>query len=790
MLATLAGTTAASVGTAVADLRLAVEERPAVQHGPAAPPPAQRWLTAAVRTDGAVERIRRQGRSKAFTKPINPSRMKRVTYRFFNDDPVDGSDAFPDLLGHQRYADHAVQLLRDVREQSESGVLALIGPWGSGKSSVLKMVLRRLREAQPASWSVAELNPWLYSDLDSLTAALFSEIRTALPKGARWSVARETIRDFGVSVSPLGKVGSLFGFDLSDAVKGVAERIGGDTSTSAAKTAAAEALREVDRPVLVVMDDLDRLTPDELLLVFKLVRLVGNLPNVYYLISFDERTLLDVLGRSALVGGERHRASEFLEKIVQVRLDLPVFRERDASKLVERCLAALLGKLQLSLTAAEEQRFARAYVNYLQDRLLTPRAVKRLFGQVAASLGTLAGEVDLVDFLLVTFLRTSEPGVYRFLGRHRAELTGSGFASALARRRQQPDELAEVWRARLRKAGVAEGNLDGILSLLASLFPGLAHQLGGSTSEPPEERRGIGSSDYFDRYVVFGVPDDDLPEAVLTTALAQLGSGAPGVEADELWLRFQNDTQRIARRIRLRLRAGGSLPVRQLLIGMAELFASLPVQSQELLSPRFSVVIIAQDLFRTLEADERVEVLDQMAASASGAELAALVLGDAIEPSSTGPAFAQESDEWVVAAHTAVLTRLEQHLTAAGGRPAGELSDLDTSLIWRWRRLDGSTARRWVRQRLDDGTWDLLPFLTELLPAPRAPWSTIDADVLESLDTLVDRAEVQALCDRTEVPDDDSASAQLLHALSRTLLAEAGQASGPTDNPTATDHEV
>jgi hypothetical protein len=31
----------------------------------------------------------------------------------------------------------------------------------------------------------------------------------------------------------------------------------------------------------VILDDLDRLAPDELLLVFKLVRLLGRLPNIY-----------------------------------------------------------------------------------------------------------------------------------------------------------------------------------------------------------------------------------------------------------------------------------------------------------------------------------------------------------------------------------------------------------------------------------------------------------------------------------------------------------------------------
>jgi predicted KAP-like P-loop ATPase len=75
-------------------------------------------------------------------------------------------------------------------------------------------------------------------------------------------------------------------------------------------------------PVLVVLDDLDRLTPDELPLVFKLVRLVGRLPNVYYLLRYDERTLLDVLRRTDLVGDDEARGRDHLEKMVQVRLDL------------------------------------------------------------------------------------------------------------------------------------------------------------------------------------------------------------------------------------------------------------------------------------------------------------------------------------------------------------------------------------------------------------------------------------------------------------------------------------
>lgn len=82
------------------------------------------------------------------------------------DDPIDGSHEHPDRLDRGKYAVQLLPLLERVRAQSESSVLAMIGPWGSGKSSVLAMMMRELR--QDDTWLVAEFNPWAYSDIESL----------------------------------------------------------------------------------------------------------------------------------------------------------------------------------------------------------------------------------------------------------------------------------------------------------------------------------------------------------------------------------------------------------------------------------------------------------------------------------------------------------------------------------------------------------------------------------------------------------------------------------------------
>ncbi|MFF2999430.1 hypothetical protein ACFVTC_33495 [Streptomyces sp. NPDC057950] len=52
-------------------------------------------------------------------------------------------------------------------------------------------------------------------------------------------------------------------------------------------------------------------------------------------------------------------------------------------------------------------------------------------------------------------------------------------------------------------------------------------------------RHGI---DRFGRFMVFGVPDDDLPEHAFDTALRQMTDGTPVTETDELLLRLRVGT--------------------------------------------------------------------------------------------------------------------------------------------------------------------------------------------------------------------------------------------------------
>ncbi|MFM9709164.1 hypothetical protein [Streptomyces galilaeus] len=359
-----------------------------------------------------------------------------------------------------------------------------------------------------------------------------------------------------------------------------------------------------------------------------------------------------------------------------------------------------------------------------------------------ATLGQLTGNVDIVDFLLVTFLRTSEPRAYQLLWQHRAELTGTS-VDLPSRRDERPDQHIDHWRTRLQDAGVAEQHLDGVIGLLGMLFAPIRQALGyGANTQAIALRRGIGSIDYFDRYMVFGIPEDDLPEHTFETALQQLTDGTPGTEADELLLRLRDDTQRITRRIGYKRAAGTPLPVAALLEAAARQYGHLTAAPQGvfgLFTAGHAMGFLAKDLLTDLAEPERPAILKTMAQTPDGAVLTSRTLQRVTtRDDSDGPDHTQAAaaPDWISEARSLISHEIAGHLAQSARRPVDELTELEITLIWAWHHTEPEAARTWINQRLDQ-EWTPLDLLAVLLPPGQAPFSVIDNDTLQSLDAFI-----------------------------------------------------
>lgn len=667
-----------------------------------------------------------------------------------NDDPIVGDDVQADQLGRRDFARSAAQVLDDLRHSGVSSVVGLVGPWGGGKTSVLNMIKSTL-EAENASdgdWLISTFNPWLYQDMATLQMAFFRELASALPGHGKGKNARKLLAKFGNAVAPLGSLAALLGGpDLSKPVQAISSLISPDESATKIQAQLEKTLHELGRPVLMVLDDLDRLAPDELLLTLKLIRLIGRLPNVYYIVAYDEETLLDCLSRTGLVGDDPRRGVDYLEKIIQVRLDVPPVRQHQLDEWVERSLLNLQERYELDFAGDAQRRLQHAFYGHIRERLTTPRAMKRYFGQVDAFLGDVHEEIDAVDFLVLTWFRTAEPLVYDMIERERSALLGEikNIETADLFGKPDKDRLREFWALRLEGARVSRLHMEGVADLIGLLFPRFhAHwnrEDMNQPSSPPPARR-LQNSDYFDRYFAFRVPPEDISDLDARAALQQIVTHEDGSERALVESKITEDTNNLA------LALGKMTAVYQAdLVGGAALLdwiarqrAKLSTDEDGMFTPEMRSRWAAQRVYLLLPVKDLPGAIDALAATEGGLELASHLVSAAANDQSVrwSPERAPHFDSAALRFAAAVRARFDQYAIV----PVLDVPVDTWRLLYYWQIIDQADASAWIKSRIESGAWTLTDVLTRfvstrrLVGVPDAPWTVGDLNI-ELLDRLL-----------------------------------------------------
>jgi hypothetical protein len=644
-------------------------------------------------------------------------------------------------LDRDRLAKRLAGILRAVARQTESAVVALIGPWGSGKTTLLHAVEKHVRAGN--DWYLARYNPWSYTTLATAVEGFFAELKGALPQDALGSERRAALGKLGARIAPIGALGGVIGIDASDALREIARLVGGDQSPENIRAKAAQELESLDKPVLVLIDDLDRLEPAELLLTFKLVRLLGRLPHVYYLLSYDEATLESVLGRTELVGAERGRARDYLEKMVQVRLDVPPLLSRQRAVLVQQALDAVLARHSVELDETETVRLQQMWAHSLEPYMTQPRAVKKLFAQLDALWPEVAGEVNFVDFLGMTFLRTFERSAFDLVVDSRDELVGALSLSSTGRDKENLREQWQRWLGSLGDAGVRHP--EAVAILLSEMFLPLRSarenmNYGSHYSEDIARRKGVGSDEFFDRYTQLGNPPGDISEALVARAIDELVEDTDGSAVTELEELLATDANPVVRKLS-RLADAGALPAAPTLRLLGEHYLEAMEQKTGFmgLSADFGMTLLAVKLLDSLSEHEARTTIEGLCASVSGTALAA----DALQKI----ALAEEADQdhaWRQAALDLVRPAIESHVTAATSHSLSEADAALVHLLWVLRHVYGSDdVQAFLWPLLDqDNAWTLPDLLALLVPVGsasdgRSSWRSLGDFNAGSFDALL-----------------------------------------------------
>ena len=352
-------------------------------------------------------------------------------------DELEAASSCPDSLGRQLFvrtlADAIVRMPND-----RSVVTAVFGPWGCGKTWLLERIVKSLAEDYPAVIDVCRFSPWELKSHEQILGEFFQTVAAKIPpreQSANLANLWEQLEEFAM-IGSLGAGGVVSAYILGQGEVAVAlpaflaslgslfskaaksrkpdEKPSKKRTLSEVKDELAQELRqEVHRPILIVIDDLDRLTHGEIQMMIRLLNTTANLPKLHYLIFGDRQQIASALDPVCGNQGDR-----YLEKLVQNSFQVPEPGENQIRQRLWEGFEKLAWEINTDL-AAHSKRFAEFWNSFLKLRILNLRDCHRLLRTVAFHAGALnqngALEVDFLDLVGVDFLRVFDPPLYHRL---------------------------------------------------------------------------------------------------------------------------------------------------------------------------------------------------------------------------------------------------------------------------------------------------------------------------------------------------------------------------------------
>ena len=424
----------------------------------------------------------------------------------FDDTPIRNPD--DDRFGFNPFARAISDCIIKIPEPVGS-VVAIYGPWGSGKSSAINLVRRHLsRDAEEIN--VINFPAWMYHDEDALVVGFFKELYAGLsPVFSEQEKAADVFRELGANLTGVsnlaGATVGLFAGSVGEkltvsALDALGNFIKSDKTTEDMHAQLAEALRQENKRFLVVIDDLDRLSPEEALVIFRLIKSVGCLPNVMYLLAYDRHATEEAVKKKFPSEG-----SHYLEKIVQAGFELP---KPDQPRLISM-MGGYLDRIASGLPGVDIAEFRNLFHSIVVPELKTPRDVIRLANTLPIVVEPVKNDVFFPDFMSLETLRTFRPGLYQAIRDNKMEIFNPPRLIPHSNR----EEFTEEFFLRLLKSEQKDEH-ERLKLVIMKLFPQLQNifaDISHSEARQWARQRRVCLERHFDTYFRFALSPQAIP---------------------------------------------------------------------------------------------------------------------------------------------------------------------------------------------------------------------------------------------------------------------------------------
>lgn len=365
-----------------------------------------------------------------------------------------------DLFGYFNDAKNLLKIITQNKSKAEKGavVIGLQGEWGKGKTSYLNMM--RVAASQTNNVILVRINVWM-GNYENIAKNLLNTIANSIDD---ISIKME-LRDYSKAIvdADLSYLSKVVSFLFKNKTKQTEELF--DTIS--------DRISHLDKIIIVQVDDLDRITKDELLHILKLIRNVANFKNTFFIVAYDSIYIRQCFRSLGIDDG-------YLEKIFNIIYPLPTIREEQQIRLIKREMSDSL-LLDGDINAIIE-KFMRVIGNKISFR-----NAKRLISGIQCGIYGLKDEngeimVDPLDYILVQYLEIVNIDAYNFLSKLNprqiydlyASIKNNGGVYSINKGKEYLKDSTELtddeYKEQRLKKDIGEYNIDLSYRILEELF--------------------------------------------------------------------------------------------------------------------------------------------------------------------------------------------------------------------------------------------------------------------------------------------------------------------------------
>lgn len=327
---------------------------------------------------------------------------------FMKDAPV-----VKDEMNRERYAVQLIKKIKAGKKERKDGVdsgradgaftILLNESYGVGKTSFM-MQLERIAEGENVD--VCWFKPWLYEDSRTMMVNFVRVLQEKLGEGD--GLLQQMLNKYAQVLS------SFKGYEIFSLLHFEGTSVETQFEDIKAK------LQEKQQPIIVLIDDVDRLQSDELLRMLQMVRNMGDFPYIYYIIAADKAAVQNRLSETGIA-----EPDVYLKKFFNLEMHFPA-DDRMAEKVLYRGLSEIsmryrqdgeklrefIQKLRYGKDVFANIRDIKRFLNAFDFALANFQAVKTVNGK------TMLDEISLRDLAGLCMIQCVDSEFYLLLRDH------------------------------------------------------------------------------------------------------------------------------------------------------------------------------------------------------------------------------------------------------------------------------------------------------------------------------------------------------------------------------------